>query len=157
MAAGFAGRRFKPRSMGLLGMKERAALLGGEFKIAPGPGGKGTQATVSIPLRRLSPENMKILLTDDHAVVRHGLKQILADEFKKATFGESAQRPGGVEQDLEGALGRRGAGHHDARPQRPGGVARNQAHQPKLPVLVLSMHPEGQFAVRVLKRGASAI
>src|ERR1041384_4984561 len=33
--------------------------------------------------------NMKILLTDDHAVVRHGLKQILADEFKKATFGEA--------------------------------------------------------------------
>jgi len=27
--------------------------------------------------------------------------------------------------------------------------------KPKLPVLVLSMHPEGQFAVRVLKRGAS--
>ena len=32
---------------------------------------------------------MKILLTDDHAVVRHGLKQILADEFKKATFCEA--------------------------------------------------------------------
>src|SRR5215203_6788918 len=32
---------------------------------------------------------MKILLTDDHAVVRHGLKQILADEFKRATFGEA--------------------------------------------------------------------
>lgn len=39
------------RSMGLLGMKERAALLGGAFKIGPGPGGKGTLVTVSIPLR----------------------------------------------------------------------------------------------------------
>ena len=32
---------------------------------------------------------MKILLADDHAVVRHGLKQILADEFKRASFGEA--------------------------------------------------------------------
>ena len=32
---------------------------------------------------------MRILLADDHAVVRHGLKQILADEFKRATFGEA--------------------------------------------------------------------
>jgi signal transduction histidine kinase len=37
-------------SMGLLGMRERAALLGGNFKIAPGAGGKGTKVTVSIPI-----------------------------------------------------------------------------------------------------------
>jgi signal transduction histidine kinase len=47
---------FNTRSMGLLGMKERAALLGGTFKIGPVPNGKGTQAVVSIPLRRLSPK-----------------------------------------------------------------------------------------------------
>jgi signal transduction histidine kinase len=39
------------RSMGLLGMKERAALLGGEFKIGRVRGGSGTQVTVSVPLR----------------------------------------------------------------------------------------------------------
>jgi signal transduction histidine kinase len=44
------------RSMGLLGMKERAALLGGTFRITPAPGGKGTLASVSIPLRPLSAE-----------------------------------------------------------------------------------------------------
>ena len=42
------------RSMGLLGMKERAALLGGTFKICPVHTGKGTLASVSIPLRPLS-------------------------------------------------------------------------------------------------------
>jgi signal transduction histidine kinase len=47
---------YNTRSMGLLGMKERAALLGGTFKIGPVPGGKGTLATVSIPLRRLRAE-----------------------------------------------------------------------------------------------------
>ena len=44
------------RSMGLLGMKERAALLGGTFRIGPAPNGKGTLAAVSIPLRPLSAE-----------------------------------------------------------------------------------------------------
>jgi signal transduction histidine kinase len=44
------------RSMGLLGMKERAALLGGTFKIGPAPNGKGTLASVSIPLRPLNSE-----------------------------------------------------------------------------------------------------
>src|SRR5258708_33029947 len=33
---------------------------------------------------------MKILIADDHAVVRHGLRQILADDFKKASFGEAS-------------------------------------------------------------------
>ena len=32
---------------------------------------------------------MKILITDDHAVVRQGLKQILAEEFTRAEFGEA--------------------------------------------------------------------
>ena len=41
-----------PRSMGLLGMKERAALMGGRFRIGLAHSGKGTLATVSIPLRR---------------------------------------------------------------------------------------------------------
>jgi signal transduction histidine kinase len=41
-----------PRSMGLLGMRERAALLGGDFRIQPLRGGKGTRARVAIPRRR---------------------------------------------------------------------------------------------------------
>jgi signal transduction histidine kinase len=40
-----------PRAMGLLGMRERAALLGGDFRIQPLRGGKGTRASVSIPRR----------------------------------------------------------------------------------------------------------
>jgi two-component system, NarL family, sensor histidine kinase UhpB len=38
------------QSMGLLNMRERAGLLGGDFKISPGTGGKGTKVTVSIPI-----------------------------------------------------------------------------------------------------------
>lgn len=39
------------RSLGLLGMKERAALLGGEFRIGPVRAGKGTRVTVTLPVR----------------------------------------------------------------------------------------------------------
>ena len=98
---------------------------------------------------------MKILLTDDHAVVRHGLKQILADEFKRATFGEA--------RNAQEALDLIWKERWDVvvlditMPGRSGlEVLREiKRHNPRLPVLVLSMHPENQFAVRVLKRGAS--
>src|SRR5213595_2297800 len=98
---------------------------------------------------------MKILLTDDHAVVRHGLKQILADEFRKASFGEA--------RNAQEALKKIWKEDWDVvvlditMPGRSGlEVLREiKKSKPKLPVLVLSMHPEGQFAVRVLKRGAS--
>ena len=98
---------------------------------------------------------MKILLTDDHAVVRHGLKQILADEFKRATFGEA--------RNAQEALNKIWKEDWDVvvlditMPGRSGlDVLREiKKSRPRLPVLVLSMHPEGQFAVRVLKRGAA--
>src|SRR5438445_533244 len=97
---------------------------------------------------------MKILLTDDHAVVRHGLKQILADEFKRASFGEA--------RNAQEALNKVWKEDWDVvvlditMPGRSGlEVLREiKKSKPKLPVLVLSMHPEGQFAVRGLKRGA---
>jgi DNA-binding NarL/FixJ family response regulator len=98
---------------------------------------------------------MKILLADDHAVVRHGLKQILADEFKRATFAEA--------KNAQEALDLVWKENWDVvilditMPGRSGlEVLREiKKSKPRLPVLVLSMHPENQFAVRVLKRGAS--
>jgi signal transduction histidine kinase len=48
-----------PRSMGLLGMKERSALLGGEFTIGALRTGHGTRVKVSIPLRQSEPEKQQ--------------------------------------------------------------------------------------------------
>ena len=98
---------------------------------------------------------MRILIADDHAVVRKGLRQILADEFKKAEFGEAA--------NAREALERLRKENWDAvvlditMPGRSGLEALKEIKEtkPRLPVLVLSMHPEDQFAVRVLKSGAS--
>ncbi|HEX3718203.1 MAG TPA: response regulator transcription factor [Verrucomicrobiae bacterium] len=98
---------------------------------------------------------MKILLADDHAVVRHGLKQILTDEFKRATFGEARNAQEALDLVWK----------HDwdvvvldiTMPGRSGldALREIKKSKPRLPVLVLSMHPENQFAMRVLKTGAS--
>jgi two-component system invasion response regulator UvrY len=98
---------------------------------------------------------MKILLADDHAVVRHGLKQILTDAFKRATYGEARNAQEALDliwkQDWDVVV------LDITMPGRSGlDVLREiKKFKPKLPVLVLSMHPENQFAVRVLKSGAS--
>ncbi len=98
---------------------------------------------------------MRILITDDHAVVRQGLKQILATEFRRAEFGEAGNAAEAIER----------VWHESwdvvildiSMPGRTGLEVLKEIHQhrPKLPVLVLSMHPEDQFAVRLLKVGAS--
>ncbi len=98
---------------------------------------------------------MRILITDDHAVVRQGLKQILAEEFKRAEFGEAASAQEAIERVWKE--------NWDVvvlditMPGRSGLEVLKEIKKtkPKLPVLVLSMHPEDQFAVRLLKIGAS--
>jgi two-component system, NarL family, invasion response regulator UvrY len=98
---------------------------------------------------------MKILLTDDHAVVRQGLKLILADHFKRAVFGEA--------RNAQEALDRVAKQLWDVvvldinMPGRGGLEVLREIKRlrPKLPVLILSMNPEDQFAVRMLKTGAA--
>ncbi len=98
---------------------------------------------------------MKILLVDDHAVVRKGLRHILADGLRRAQFGEA--------RNAHEALNRVWKDKWDivvldiTMPGRSGldVLLEIKRSNPRLPVLVLSMHPEDQFAVRVLKAGAS--
>lgn len=98
---------------------------------------------------------MKVLVADDHAIVRKGLKQILLDEYPFGEIEECAN----TEELLQKAIG----GNWDviisdiSMPGRSGLEALQQiriAH-PRLPVLILSMHPEEQYAIRALKAGAS--
>ncbi|MGH7992100.1 MAG: response regulator [Limisphaerales bacterium] len=98
---------------------------------------------------------MKILLTDDHAVVRQGLKLILADQFNGAVFGEARN----AQEALARVLKERWdvAVLDITMPGRGGLEVLKEMKRvrPKMPVLVLSMHPEDQFAVRMLKAGAA--
>jgi DNA-binding NarL/FixJ family response regulator len=97
----------------------------------------------------------RILLVDDHAVVRQGLKQILTESIPEVEFGDAASG--------EEALRKARSGAWDviildiSLPGKSGLEALKDLRQshPRIPVLVLSMHPEEQFAVRALKAGAA--
>lgn len=97
---------------------------------------------------------MRVLIVDDHAIVRRGLRDLLSDEFLGAAFGEAADAPQALEQLREKKWDV--ALLDIALPGKSGLELLKELKNewPKLPVLVLSAHPEDQFAVRVLKAGA---
>lgn len=98
---------------------------------------------------------MRILIADDHTVVRKGLRQILQESFPSACIEEVGDAESLVKEAL---LDQWDVVITDlSMPGRSGLDALHQIKQqlPKLPVLVLSIHPEEQYAIRVLKAGAA--
>ena len=99
-------------------------------------------------------EKHRVLLADDHAIIRDGLKQILADTEDLTVAGEAAN---GIE-----LMQRVREAHWDilvldiSMPGRNGLelVRMIKDECPDLPILILSMHLEDQYAVRALKGGA---
>lgn len=97
---------------------------------------------------------IKVLIADDHAIVREGLKQILADIPDMKVFGEAGSGDEALKfiraekmdiMLLDIAM--------------PGKnvlelikLAKHQS--PQLPILILSMYPEDQYAIRMLRAGA---
>ena len=98
---------------------------------------------------------MKILIVDDHAVVRHGVTQILTEHLQCSVIGEAQNADEMIEQAQKK--------HWNivildvGMPGKSGLEALKELKQlhPKLPVLVLSAYPEDQLALRMLKAGAS--
>jgi two-component system, NarL family, invasion response regulator UvrY len=98
---------------------------------------------------------MRVLIADDHAIVRKGLKQILLEAYPAAVVVEAP--------DAEELIKKTVFEKWDviicdlSMPGRSGLEALKQIKHsfPKLPVLIMSMYPEDQYAVRVLKAGAS--
>jgi len=98
---------------------------------------------------------LQVLLVDDHAILREGLKQIVREHFPKVVFGEAGTAAAAVERlhqkkwdllILDISL-----------PGRSGldVLAEVKNACPSLPVLVLSAHAEEHYAVRALKGGAA--
>ena len=97
---------------------------------------------------------MKVLVADDHAVVREGLKRILTQDRSIEVVAEAGDGAAALaracEVDLDVVV-------LDMSMPGRGGLETLQELKrlrPQLGVLVLSMHPEDQYAVRVLREGA---
>ncbi|MBW2029505.1 MAG: response regulator transcription factor [Deltaproteobacteria bacterium] len=98
---------------------------------------------------------IRILIADDHAIVREGLKQIISDDPEMVV---SAEASTGSQ-----ALDRLSKGAYDVvilDVSMPGGSGLEVLKQirrtwPELPVIILTMYPEEHYAIRALKAGAS--
>jgi len=100
-------------------------------------------------------ETIRILIADDHAIVREGLKQILADTKDMVVAGDAENGNDAIK------LARRGDSDvlllDISMPDRSGIEVLKQVKKesPRIAVLMLSMHREDQYAIRSLKAGAA--
>jgi two-component system, NarL family, invasion response regulator UvrY len=98
---------------------------------------------------------IRVLICDDHLIVRQGIKQVLAEAEDLRVVGEAASGPEAIQQVRAGPV--------DvvlldiAMPQRDGLdiLKALKSEFPRLPVLMLSTYPDRQYAVRSLKLGAA--
>jgi PAS domain S-box-containing protein len=163
------------KSLGLQGMRERAMLMGGTIEFN-GMRGKGTSVTLRIPMRcpvlddksyrshgvamtssniRAAVRPLSILLADDHTIFRQGLREVLAERFPTAIFGEAANGWQAIQQLREGTW--------DillldlSMPGKSGLAVLDNIQNLgiKVPVLVLSTYAQGDYERRVLQAGAA--
>src|SRR5215813_11205968 len=98
---------------------------------------------------------INVVVVDDHAVVREGLKRIIAESGGMNVSGEAADGHEAMQvirkQPCDVVL------LDITMPNKSALDVLKELHaeSPRLPVLVLSMHPEDQYAVRVLRAGAA--
>jgi len=97
----------------------------------------------------------RILIIDDHAVVRDGLKKIFDEQHGAVIFGEASNRVEALqlarEQDWELAVLDLSLGNESGLEV----LKELKELRPRLPVLILSMHSEEQYARRAFKGGAA--
>lgn len=99
---------------------------------------------------------MKILLVDDHAIVRVGLRQMLTDAFDKLDVTEVGTGQEALTQAQDSAWDLVILDINLPDTNGLDVLKKLKALCASLPVVVLSFHPEEQYAVRAMKGGASA-
>lgn len=104
----------------------------------------------------MESEKIRILVADDHSIVRNGIMKSLSDNFRTIEFAE-ASNASEIMQHI-----------HNSKwdlvtldinmPGRNGMDVLKDIKEthPEIPVIIFSMYPEDQFAVRAIKAGASA-
>ena len=98
---------------------------------------------------------MRILIVDDHPMVRRGMRELLQSEHLISGIGEAETPEAALEEIRQ---------HHwdvvllDLQMSGHDGLdllTKMRTERPEMPILVVSAHPEDQYAVRVLRAGAS--
>ncbi len=98
---------------------------------------------------------IRILIADDHTIVRKGIRQIITEEFPDATIDEVPDAESLIQSTLRQEWDL--IISDISMPGRSGLEALGQIRQihPSLPILIMSIHSEDQYAIRSLKAGAS--
>ena len=139
---------------GIFGMTERAKYLGGamEFRSTKE---KGTTVHLRLPLSTAKPKNKKrVLVVDDHAIVRDAIKHLLEPEADFSVAGEAADGEVAVKMAIEEEW--------DivlldiTMPKKNGLKVLEEvlAVKPGLPVIMLSGHAKDEYADAALTKGA---
>jgi two-component system, NarL family, invasion response regulator UvrY len=98
---------------------------------------------------------LRLLVADDHEIVRKGLVKVLAETLQPIKVDEANNGQEALSKVLKSEydlvvldIKMPGKSGLDV-------LKEIKQHKPKLPVLILSMHPEEQFAIRAMRAGAS--
>ena len=98
---------------------------------------------------------IRVLIADDHAVVRRGVRMVLESTSRIIVAAEAATGPEALDMARKVAID---VAVLDLSMPGPGGLEvlkQFKGEHPRLPVLILTMHPEDQYAVRAIRAGAS--
>lgn len=141
---------------GIFGMIERARYLGGSMEVGSRDG-KGTTAHLRLPLAVAKPKNKKrVLVVDDHAIVRDALRQMLARETDDFSVeGEAADGKEGIQMAIDGVW--------DIMllditlPKKNGLQVLEEimAVKSSLPIIMLSSHAKDEYSEIALSKGAA--
>jgi PAS domain S-box-containing protein len=141
---------------GIFGMIERARYLGGAMEIGS-EAGTGTMARLSLPLETIrSQDKKRVLVVEDHAIVRDAIRHLLekqTDDFSvggEAGDGKAAVQMA-MDEEWDIVL-------LDISLPKKDGLAvleKIKSTKPGLPVIMLSSHPESEYAEKAISRGAA--
>ena len=100
---------------------------------------------------------IRIVLADDHPVVRIGVRNMLTEQEGFEVVGEASDGDEAITQTLELAARHPAAGRADAAPSRPGGDARHHGRHPTVKILLLTSTITTQQIIEALHIGARGI
>ena len=141
---------------GIFGMIERARFLGGSLEIRS-TNDMGTTALLTLPLATIKPKSKKrVLLVDDHAIVRNAIRQLIEDQTDDfAIAGEAAD---GHEALQMGKSGEWDIVLLDINLPKMNGIKvleEIKQVKPDLPVIILSSHTEAEYGAVAIAKGAA--